>query len=79
MSRLAATNATLLLERMKSLGLSSSAVEQSDPAIMQNLRSECSLCTLKSRCSRDLALPETAKAVADYCPNEQALASLHGS
>src|SRR5262249_39574305 len=79
MSDPVSAKAVLLLDRMKSVGLSSSAVEQSDPAVMLNLRRECSLCALKSQCSRDLASAETVKAVAGYCPNEPALKSLLGS
>lgn len=73
MSGLASPDVALLLERMKSLGLSS---RNSNPEVMRELQRECSLCVLKARCGHDLASARTAAAVADYCPNEATLKSM---
>lgn len=66
----------LLEERMRQLGVSRTAVESANPAVMRGLERACASCALRSQCSHDLGSERSAPAVAAYCPNERTLQAL---
>jgi hypothetical protein len=61
--------ASLLYERMHSLGLSREDVERVAPELMRDLERTCACCDQKGVCQRDLAVRPDNPAWQDYCPN----------
>ena len=69
----------LLRRRMASLDLAPDELARSEPALVSDLESLCTLCKSRGRCAHDLARNSAVSACGawrEYCPNVETLSML---
>jgi hypothetical protein len=72
----ASTGADLLLRRLSALGLSPSALAQTELKILQDLQRRCACCEHHDRCTIDLFRQAVDCSWVNYCPNSVMLNAL---